>query len=55
MYKLAAREMFYRRYLEGNADDPFYPLMEDRVPALAYLGSGYVKSESWCCELRLLP
>ncbi|KZX47395.1 phosphotransferase family protein [Haloarcula sp. K1] len=36
VYKLAALgEMFYRRYLEGNADDPFYPLMENRVPALA--------------------
>ena len=36
VYKLAALgEMFYRRYLEGNADDPLYPLMEDRVPALA--------------------
>ena len=36
VYKLAALgEMFYRRYLEGNADDPLYPLMADRVPALA--------------------
>jgi aminoglycoside phosphotransferase (APT) family kinase protein len=36
VYKLAALgEMFYRRHLEGNADDPMYPLMEDRVPALA--------------------
>ena len=36
VYKLAALgEMFYRRYLEGNADDPLYPLMDDRVPALA--------------------
>ncbi len=31
----AACEMMYRRYLEGNADDPAYPLMEDRVPVLA--------------------
>jgi aminoglycoside phosphotransferase (APT) family kinase protein len=36
VYKLAALgEMFFRRHLEGNADDPMYPLMEDRVPALA--------------------
>jgi len=36
VYKLAALgEMFYRRYLEGDSDDDLYPLMEDRVPALA--------------------
>lgn len=36
VYKLAAFcEMFFRRYLEGNADDPMYPVMEDRVPKLA--------------------
>ncbi|EMA36808.1 phosphotransferase family protein [Halobiforma nitratireducens] len=36
VYKLAALgEMFFRRYLEGNSDDPMYPKMEDRVPALA--------------------
>ncbi|WP_433629622.1 phosphotransferase family protein [Halomicrococcus sp. NG-SE-24] len=36
VYKLAALgEMFYRRYLEGNSDDPMYPLMAERVPALA--------------------
>ena len=36
VYKLAALgEMFYRRYLEGNSDDPMYPTMEKRVPALA--------------------
>ncbi len=36
VYKLCALgEMFYRRHLEGNADDPTYPLMERRVPALA--------------------
>ncbi|WP_336345790.1 phosphotransferase family protein [Halalkalicoccus ordinarius] len=36
VYKLAGLgEMFLRRYLEGNADDPLYPLMEERVPALA--------------------
>lgn len=36
VYKLAAfGEMFFRRHLEGNADDPLYPVMEERVPALA--------------------
>ncbi|NEU57786.1 phosphotransferase family protein [Halorussus sp. MSC15.2] len=36
VYKLAALgEMFYRRYLEGNSDDPMYPAMEHRVPDLA--------------------
>lgn len=35
VYKLAGlEEMFFRRYLEGNPDDPMYPLMERRVPAL---------------------
>lgn len=35
-YKLAALgEMFFRRYLEGNSDDPMYPKMETAVPALA--------------------
>lgn len=36
VYKIAALgEMFYRRYLEGNADDPLYPKMRDYVPNLA--------------------
>ena len=36
VYKLAGlSEMFYRRHLEGNADDPMYPKMEERVPRLA--------------------
>jgi aminoglycoside phosphotransferase (APT) family kinase protein len=36
VYKLAGLgEMFYRRYLEGNADDPIYPAMAEDVPALA--------------------
>ena len=36
VYKLAGLgEMFFRRYLEGNSDDPMYPTMEERVPALA--------------------
>ncbi|QLG29352.1 phosphotransferase family protein [Halorarum halophilum] len=35
VYKLAALgEMFFRRYLEGNSDDPVYPKMEEGVPAL---------------------
>jgi aminoglycoside phosphotransferase (APT) family kinase protein len=36
MFKLVAVcEMFYRRYLEGNSDDPLYPEMETAVPELA--------------------
>ncbi|MXR50938.1 phosphotransferase [Halovenus sp. WSH3] len=36
VYKLAALgEMFFRRYLEGNSDDPMYPRMEQQVPDLA--------------------
>ncbi len=36
VYKLAALgEMFYRRHLEGNADDPLYPKMEAGVVHLA--------------------
>jgi aminoglycoside phosphotransferase (APT) family kinase protein len=36
VYKIAALgEMFYRRHLEGNSDDPVYPAMEDGVPKLA--------------------
>ena len=31
----SACEMMYRRYLEGNAENPSYPLMEAYVPALA--------------------
>ncbi|THE64030.1 phosphotransferase family protein [Salinadaptatus halalkaliphilus] len=35
-YKLGGiGEMFFRRHLEGNADDDRYPLMEERVPELA--------------------
>lgn len=35
LYKLGALcEMFFRRHLEGNSDDPLYPKMRDRVPAL---------------------
>ncbi len=36
VYKLAALgEMFFRRHLEGNSDNPMYPLMETRVPSIA--------------------
>jgi aminoglycoside phosphotransferase (APT) family kinase protein len=36
VYKLAALgEMFFRRHLEGNSDDPMYPKMRHGVPALA--------------------
>lgn len=36
VYKMAGLgEMFFRRHLEGNADDPLYPLMDDGVPGLA--------------------
>ena len=36
VYKLGALgEMFFRRHLEGNADDETYPQMEERVPTLA--------------------
>jgi aminoglycoside phosphotransferase (APT) family kinase protein len=36
VYKLAGLgEMFFRRYLEGNSDDPMYPRMREGVPALA--------------------
>ncbi|WP_115865535.1 phosphotransferase family protein [Halorussus litoreus] len=46
VYKLAALgEMFYRRYLEGNSDDPLYPTMEDRVPALAERAKRIVEGE----------
>ncbi len=36
VYKLAGLgEMFFRRHLEGNSDDPLYPKMREGVPALA--------------------
>ncbi|SEH17249.1 Predicted kinase, aminoglycoside phosphotransferase (APT) family [Natronorubrum sediminis] len=35
-YKLGGiGEMFFRRHLEGNADDDHYPIMEERVPEMA--------------------
>ncbi|WP_423743344.1 phosphotransferase family protein (plasmid) [Haladaptatus sp. SPP-AMP-3] len=46
VYKLAALgEMFYRRYLEGNSDDPMYPKMEERVPDLARRAKGILDGE----------
>lgn len=46
VFKLAGLgEMFYRRHLEGNADDPMYPLMEERVPALAARAERIVDGE----------
>ncbi|AHF99940.1 aminoglycoside phosphotransferase [Halostagnicola larsenii XH-48] len=46
VYKLAALgEMFFRRYLEGNSDDPMYPKMEGRVPALAARAKRIVDGE----------
>lgn len=36
VYKLGALgEMFFRRFIQGNSDDETYPLMRERVPALA--------------------
>lgn len=44
VYKLAALgEMFFRRYLEGNSDDPMYPKMRERVPALAERGQRIIE------------
>ena len=46
VYKLAALgEMFFRRYLEGNSDDPIYPTMETRVPALAERATRIIEGE----------
>lgn len=46
VYKLAALgEMFFRRYLEGNSDDPMYPKMEKRVPALAARAERIIEGE----------
>ena len=49
VYKLGALgEMFFRRYLEGNSDDPTYPAMRERVPALAERAKGIIEGEeSW--------
>ena len=44
VYKLGALgEMFFRRYLEGNSDDPTYPAMRERVPALAERALGIIE------------
>jgi len=40
-----ACEMMYRRHLEGNADDPAYPLMEEHVPALADRAMAIIEGE----------
>ena len=44
VYKLGALgEMFFRRYLEGNSDDPTYPAMRERVPALGERAMGIIE------------
>ena len=46
LYKLAALgEMFYARYLNGDSDDPMYPAMEHRVPALGERAADIVAGE----------
>lgn len=46
VYKLAALgEMFFRRHLEGNSDDPLYPKMEDCVPKLAERATRIIEGE----------
>jgi aminoglycoside phosphotransferase (APT) family kinase protein len=46
VYKLGALgEMFLRRHLEGNADNPLYPKMEKRVPELARRGLRIIEGE----------
>jgi aminoglycoside phosphotransferase (APT) family kinase protein len=46
VYKLAGLgEMFFRRYLEGNSDDPMYPRMEEGVPALAERAMRIIEGE----------
>jgi aminoglycoside phosphotransferase (APT) family kinase protein len=40
-----ACEMMYRRYLEGNSDNPAYPLMEERVPAMAERAMRIIEGE----------
>ncbi|MFC7157584.1 phosphotransferase family protein [Halomarina halobia] len=47
VYKLGALgEMFFRRHLEGNADDDTYPQMETRVPKLADRALRIVEGEA---------
>lgn len=46
LYKLAALcEMFFRRYLEGDTDDPLYPKMRGRVPALVEEASRIIEGD----------
>ncbi len=46
VYKLAGLgEMFFRRYLEGNSDDPMYPKMREGVPALAEFAQQIIDGE----------
>jgi aminoglycoside phosphotransferase (APT) family kinase protein len=46
VYKLTALcEMFFRRFLEGNSDDPMYPKMRERVPALADWGKRIIDGD----------
>jgi aminoglycoside phosphotransferase (APT) family kinase protein len=40
-----ACEMMYRRYLEGNSNNPAYPLMEERVPAIAERALGIIDGD----------
>ncbi|ELY44449.1 phosphotransferase family protein [Natronorubrum sulfidifaciens] len=45
-YKMGALgEMFFRRYLEGNSDDPLYPKMEDGVPRLLEQATAIIDGE----------
>lgn len=46
IYKLGALgEMFYRRHLEGNADDPLYPSMESVVPEIGERAMRIIEGE----------
>ncbi|PSP99163.1 phosphotransferase family protein [Halobacteriales archaeon QS_5_70_17] len=46
VYKLAALgEMFFRRHLEGNSDDPMYPKMREGVPQLATRAKRIIEGE----------
>jgi aminoglycoside phosphotransferase (APT) family kinase protein len=46
VYKLTSLcEMFFRRFLEGNSDDPMYPKMRERVPALADWGKRIIDGD----------
>ena len=45
-YKMGALgEMFLRRYLEGNSDDPLYPKMKEGVPGLLEQAVGVIDGE----------